>query len=208
MAIDRAVDSTKLNTELKSLADILREKSGTTEELDFYAGDFSRTANSIETRGSADGLDALVDRSITEYKSPSVTSIGVSAFERAEHLTTVEIPNVTMIKDSAFYRAYALTNFNLPEKLTYIGEGAFRQTSINISEIPAGVTYLGSNAFYNCENLESVTFRGTPKTIYNIFALCNNLETINVPWAEGEVSGAPWGATKATINYNYTEGAE
>jgi hypothetical protein len=25
-----------------------------------------------------------------------------------------------------------------------------------------------------------------------------------VPWAEGAVANAPWGATNATINYNYT----
>ena len=38
------------------------------------------------------------------------------------------------------------------------------------------------------------------------FTSCANLTTINVPWAEaeGEVANAPWGATNATINYNYT----
>ena len=36
------------------------------------------------------------------------------------------------------------------------------------------------------------------------FANCTNLTTINVPWASGAVSGAPWGATNATINYNYS----
>jgi hypothetical protein len=32
-----------------------------------------------------------------------------------------------------------------------------------------------------------------------------NLMTINVPWSEGEVINAPWGASNATINYNYVE---
>jgi hypothetical protein len=36
------------------------------------------------------------------------------------------------------------------------------------------------------------------------FSGCTSLTTINAPWAEGAVSGAPWGATNATINYNYT----
>ena len=49
------------------------------------------------------------------------------------------------------------------------------------------------------------TFEGTPRSIAsNAFASCINLTTINVPWAEGAVANAPWGATKATINYNYT----
>ena len=37
-----------------------------------------------------------------------------------------------------------------------------------------------------------------------VFYECEKLTTINVPWSEGEVAGAPWGATGATINYNYT----
>ena len=36
------------------------------------------------------------------------------------------------------------------------------------------------------------------------FKNCTALTTINVPWSEGEVASAPWGATNATINYNYT----
>lgn len=36
------------------------------------------------------------------------------------------------------------------------------------------------------------------------FEGCTNLITINVPWVEGAVANAPWGATNATINYNYT----
>lgn len=50
-----------------------------------------------------------------------------------------------------------------------------------------------------------MTFEGKPTRIdSNAFYNCSNLKTINVPWAEGEVANAPWGATKATINYNYT----
>lgn len=73
--------------------------------------------------------------------------------------------------------------------------------------IPASVYSLGSYAFGGCTGLVEVTFEGTPKSWSNSpFYGCNNLLTINVPWAEGEVSGAPWGATNATINYNYTGG--
>ena len=44
----------------------------------------------------------------------------------------------------------------------------------------------------------------TPEEIAeNAFNYCTNLTTLNVPWASGAVAGAPWGATKATINYNY-----
>lgn len=54
-------------------------------------------------------------------------------------------------------------------------------------------------------SLTSLTFEGTPSFISPVaFPDCANLTTINVPWSEGAVSGAPWSATNATINYNYT----
>jgi hypothetical protein len=31
---------------------------------------------------------------------------------------------------------------------------------------------------------------------------CTNLTEINVPWLEGEIPDAPWGADNAVINYN------
>jgi hypothetical protein len=53
--------------------------------------------------------------------------------------------------------------------------------------------------------LETVTFEGKPTSIdSSAFTSCSKLTAINVPWAEGEVANAPWSASNATINYNYT----
>lgn len=72
--------------------------------------------------------------------------------------------------------------------------------------IPSSVTNVEYYVFYSCPQLASVTFRGKPNIIYNnAFYSCNNLKSIKVPWSEGEVANAPWGATRATITYNYTE---
>lgn len=61
------------------------------------------------------------------------------------------------------------------------------------------------DAFYLCQELAKVQFQGTPQALSsNCFISCSALTTINVPWGEGEVANAPWGATNATINYNYT----
>lgn len=43
----KIVDSDRLDSKLTELADKLRAKNGTTEGLDFYAGDFSKAADSI-----------------------------------------------------------------------------------------------------------------------------------------------------------------
>ena len=82
------------------------------------------------------------------------------------------------------------------------------ERNIDIISLPAEfkeITSIGDYAFSGCTNLQTITFKGKPTTIGSTaFQNCSNLITINVPWAEGDVAGAPWGATNATINYNYT----
>lgn len=65
---------------------------------------------------------------------------------------------------------------------------------------------IGSGAFVNCTNLKEVKFYSIPPVANNfngtMFNNCSNLLDIYVPWSEGEVANAPWGATNATIHYN------
>ena len=72
--------------------------------------------------------------------------------------------------------------------------------------IHSGINTINSAAFGKCGGLTSVTFEGKPSgsMAKNIFQGCINLTEIKVPWAEGAVANAPWGATNATITYNYT----
>ena len=120
-----------------------------------------------------------------------------------------ELPDsVEKVGESAFYSSY-VRNMNitkLPANLITLKNYCFRSIQFEFSVIPAGVESIGSQAFYFNLKLKEITFRGTPTSIdTNAFAQCGNLLTINVPWAEGEVKNAPWGATNATINYNYVE---
>ena len=78
-------------------------------------------------------------------------------------------------------------------------------TSLVLTSLPEGLTSIGNRAFYNCTSLTYITFKGTPTSINSdAFKGCTNLTDIKVPWAEGAVANAPWGATNATITYNYT----
>ena len=130
-----------------------------------------------------------------------------AAFYDCGTLTSVTIPNsVTRIDDNSFYNCVKLTSVTIPNGVTSIGNYTFYGCEALTSvTIPNSVTSICNHAFYNCKYLTSVTFNGTPSSIGSkAFGSCPKLTTINVPWAEGAVSGAPWGATNATINYDYT----
>ena len=113
----------------------------------------------------------------------------------------------TKVRDYAFISCTSLAHVSFSEGLTSIGWGAFDGCiNLALTSLPAGVTSIKEYASQNCTSLTSITFKGTPNAIVaNAFNGCTNLTDIKVPWAEGAVSGAPWGATNATITYNYTE---
>jgi hypothetical protein len=146
---------------------------------------------------------------ITELPS-GITSIGNGAFSGCTNLAITELPSgLTSIGQNAFNECSKLAITSFPRSLTKINAGYEFQycTGLTTLEFHDGFVEVGSNAFARCTGLTTVTFRGTPSVIRAIaFANCKNLKTINVPWAQGAVANAPWGATNATINYNYTGG--
>lgn len=140
---------------------------------------------------------------------------------------------VTRIKTYAFYDCYALDLKELPFSIVHIEDSAFCFCkNLALTKLPPYVKDIGANAFYGCDKLKviteipayvesigsqafgcveftTITFKGTPTTIaddaffqWNFFD-SHTITTINVPWAEGAVANAPWGAVNATINYNY-----
>jgi hypothetical protein len=160
--------------------------------------------------GDPSDIDALkyIEAQHAEVVLPNAKSIKPYAFYSDKTLTSIEMPNVTSIGSNAFANCTKLAPTSLPSGLTSIGSSAFSYCAkLALTSLPSGVTSISKNAFYGCQGLTSITFEGKPNSIANnAFNGCTNLTTINVPWAEGEVANAPWGATNATINYNYTGG--
>ena len=145
------------------------------------------TISYIESDSQTISSFAFYHSSVNSAYFPEATSIGGHAFNYSS-LVDIYMPKVSIIENDAFANCFMLQSITLPNTLTEIKESAFE----------------------SCRSLNEVTFTVKPTTplptgaYTQIFRSCDNLTTINVPWSEGEVAGAPWGATNATINYNYT----
>lgn len=155
-----------------------------------------------------DGMAALID-SIEAGGGGGATEPYIEeTYDSNGDLVSAILHGYTNIRNRLFYGCSKLALTSLPSGITTIGNYAFTNCSnLALTSLPSGVTTIGSQAFYRCSNLVSITFEGKPTSVgSNSFSGCPKLTTINVPWAEGEVANAPWGATNATINYNYTGG--
>ena len=89
--------------------------------------------------------------------------------------------------------------------LQWVISGAFNDCK-SLTEFPymPKVTGIESNSFTFCMSLTEVKIYNTMTSFGNAFYGSTNITDIYVPWAEGEVANAPWGATNATIHYNTT----
>lgn len=156
---------------------------------------------------AGNSLIDLTDDTVTADK----LSEGITAHDKSGNKITGTMTSSgsSQVKEPYIEETYD-TSGNLIEARLYgynkIRSNAFYKcTSLALASLPSGITSIGSYAFYKCISLTSLTFKGKPRTINSsAFKNCFNLRVINVPWAEGAVSGAPWGATNATIHYNYT----
>ena len=200
------------DTELTSIADAIREKGGTTEQLMFPDG-FISAVESIQSGGGGGAKEPYIEETydangnLIGVNLVGYTTIRPYAFQGCTSLALTSLPSgLTSIGDNVFQGCTRLALTSLPSGITSIGYNAFYNcTSLALTSLPSGLTSIGINAFRNCTGLASITFNGKPGSIDSTaFNSCTNLKTINVPWASGEVANAPWGATKATINYNYT----
>ena len=150
-------------------------------------------------------------------KYPNCVGIGSCAFTGCTQLTGQAIipPTCKYIGSYAFSYCSQLSLSALPSDLQVIKAYAFQRCTSMFSStlyIPASVVQLNSRCFANCTQLQTVYFDGTPTTTdmipavvnNSIFYGCSNITDIYVPWSEGAVAGAPWGASNATITYNYS----
>lgn len=134
----------------------------------------------------------------------NITEIGYRAFYNCNALAVTSLPQqISKILSYAFYNCYVLALTSLPVGITSIESYVFYNCSaLALTQIPNGVKEIKSNAFRGCDGITSLTLPESITSIStNAFASCTNLTQINCQFAQGAVSGAPWGATNANIVY-------
>lgn len=140
----------------------------------------------------------------------NIISTGSDILMGATNLVEVDLQGEIAVGTSAFKGCAALAEIDLT-KVNYIGMYGFANCTSLPNEIVLGATALATQAFYYQPQITVIRFTGTPTSIasdtfssvtgWNSAA---NLTDIYVPWSEGAVANAPWGATSATIHYNTT----
>lgn len=161
--------------------------------------------------GGGSGLgDKYFEGGYTDVVLENATRLKKYAFYNDSVLERLSIPKVTVIDTQAVYVCPNLSEINFGDELIEIGMSSISGGTVNGKHvqrivIPKTVKTVGGGAFSGLAGLDTVTFLGTPTTIglSMLPAFSNTVKNIFCPWSEGEVAGSPWGATNATINYNY-----
>jgi hypothetical protein len=164
---------------------------------------------------------------LTSISLPECLTIKHAAFLGTNLTGVISFPKVQIIYSCAYswsdtdrYGTFRgntyITEVNLPEcqhlsfpnnegpaSNTNVGvKGTFSActgiTSVNIPKIET----IGYYTFNGCTGLTSIDIPSSCTSIANnAFNGCTNLETINIHKAENAITGAPWGAPNATINW-------
>lgn len=140
----------------------------------------------------------------------SITEIGEYAFHLCENVEFDKFPQNITVLNPAVFAACRKAKFNsLNNKVTTIEAYAFDGCwENNIRVIPASVKSVSNSGFGNNRNISSMAILGKPTMTSSVFSGCTNLKDIYCNFGEGDVKNAPWGATSATIHYNYFKNAE
>ena len=153
--------------------------SAVTSDIDenIVAGNIKKDVSILGVTGNYDPTPTLVPKNITANGTYAASSDNADGYSSV----TVDVASENNAKFGNTPTTFVLANI------------------VSI-DIPSGVTSIGNNAFQNCTNLTAIDIPSSVTSIgNNAFTGCTNLTAITIHKAEGSITGAPWGATNATV---------
>lgn len=186
---------------LTDISNAIRSKNGGSTK--YKPSEMAAAIKNIKTQDNT-AVNSIIYRTISgDYTNNEVTSVGKYAFASCFNLKTVTMTNATDINSNAFYNCTGLISANFPNVKT-IYSSAFNNSGLTSITFNNLVT-LGSNSDYSgiFENtpMTSISIPSTIKIIGLYAFSYSSIKTITVNRYTGTISGAPWGATGATVNW-------
>lgn len=175
----------------------------------FYGADGTLITgtNTGSSSGQDNVLNSILDRSISgDYVNNDLTEIGDSAFTYCTNLTSATFKKVTKIGKSAFFYCSSLESISLPE-VKEIKGSAFSLCNIKSISMPK-LEILGDEYNSGIFSYCPMTVINIPSTIQSIGKdafRSSKLTTITIDRKADAISGAPWGATAATVTWTGTD---
>ena len=193
---------------LTDIGNAIRNKNGSTSQ--YKPSEMAGAINDIPTQGSQDNtvINSILDRSISgNYVNGDLTKIGRYAFDYCDQLTSATFTKVTKIDGSAFSDCRSLESISLPE-VKEIEQSAFSYcSSLKSISMPKIEVLSSDSAYWGIFDYCGMTTINIPSTIKSIGKNTfenSKITTINIDKPANSISGAPWGAAGATVNWTGT----
>lgn len=216
--------------ECSKLESINMPKVTTLKSLVFYRCEALREANfPLVTEVANECFSGCVK--LVRVDLPLAITLGSYAFNNCTSLETINIPLVTELKNNAFYSCSSIVTLDLPSAtilndyslkncsklksiniplVSSIGHECFRYCEALSSITMPSIVKIYSSAFWNVASPVTITLGSIGKPITNTSSInaesmSIDTSTINIyvedPSNPPTLTGSPWGASSATINY-------
>ena len=177
------------------------------------------------TTGNYPFGDVKIDPSVTDLKIRAQNQLGITSidfqnvkktngetalFYGCTNLRTFYAPKMEIVGNTLFQNCFSLyedETINLAEIMpvaTTFYSFAFRDCRFAKAILPTTIWATYARAFAELSRMHTVYFTGMSVGVNSLNASTFDatVTDIYVPWSEGAIRNAPWGATGATIHYN------
>lgn len=190
---------------LTDIGNAIRSKNGSTAK--YKPSEMANAINDITTQDNT-VLNSILDRSIVgNYVNDDLIGIGSYAFSGCSYLISATFAKATKVSGNAFSLCSSLESISLPE-VKEINAPVFTSCPLKSISMPK-IEVLGHDdewwgIFDSFCEMTTINIPSTIKSIGKHAFDESNITTINIARRVGSISGAPWGATNATVNWTGT----